>query len=232
MGSLRRLRRSELPADAAQLARFLLGKVLVHDSRWGRMSGRIVETEAYGVGDAAAHSFRGRTERNHSMFLRPGHAYVYFVYGTWFAMNVSAEPEGVGGGVLLRALEPLEGIERMRTRRTGATDPRLASGPGCLAAALGIDRSLDGANLCASGTLWLANPRPCGGPVEVGTSVRIGITKDAHKPLRFFVRGSPSVSGPRWMQDPTLGLDPRPARSRGSAPPPSLPLTQGKNRGS
>src|SRR5215470_9923146 len=117
IGPLRRLRRRELPRDTARLARFLIGKILVHDHPRGRLSGRIVETEAYVVGDAAAHAFRGETPRNRSLFLDRGHAYVYIIYGCWHALNVCGESAGTGAGVLLRALEPLEGIERMRRRR-------------------------------------------------------------------------------------------------------------------
>src|SRR5579859_3049429 len=107
MHPLRRLRRAELPIDTAKLARYLIGKTLVHETPRGRLSGRIVETEAYVVGDAAAHSFRGETPRNRSLFLERGHAYVYFIYGNLYSINVSGETEGVGAGVLLRALEPL-----------------------------------------------------------------------------------------------------------------------------
>src|ERR1700746_2294843 len=114
---LRRLRRAELPRDTAKLARFLIGKILVHDHPQGRLSGRIVETEAYVVGDAAAHAYRGETPRNRSLFLERGHAYVYVIYGCWYALNVSGESVGVGGGVLLRAIEPLEGIALMQQRR-------------------------------------------------------------------------------------------------------------------
>src|SRR5437762_1729628 len=112
-GPPHRLRRAHLPADTASLARFLIGKTLVHDVPAGRMSGRIVETEAYVVGDAAAHAFRGMTPRNRSLFLERGHAYVYFIYGNWYSLNVSGEVTGVGAGVLVRALEPLEGIALM-----------------------------------------------------------------------------------------------------------------------
>ena len=101
--SIRRLRRAELPAETVELARYLIGKVLVHDLPRGRLSGRILETEAYLVGDAAAHSFRGITPRNRSLFLERGHAYVYFVYGCWYMMNVSSEGQGIGAGVWLRA---------------------------------------------------------------------------------------------------------------------------------
>jgi DNA-3-methyladenine glycosylase len=200
MHRLRRLRRAELPVDTTALARYLIGKVLVHDAPEGRMSGRIVETEAYVIGDAAAHAYRGMTPRNRSLFLEHGHAYIYFVYGTWFAMNVSGEKEGVGGGVLLRALDPLDGTELMRRRRPAAAPHKLASGPGCLATALDLDRRYDGVDLCAVGPLWLgALSRPGPAP-EIGTSVRIGITKEAHRPLRFYERGNPCVSGPRRLR--------------------------------
>src|ERR1700746_1519573 len=127
---LRRLRRAELPRDTAKLARFLIGKILVHDHPQGRLSGRIVETEAYVVGDAAAHAFRGETPRNRSLFLERGHAYVYFIYGCWHAVNVSAERAGFGAGVLLRALLPRDGVALMRARRGIERATDLARGPG------------------------------------------------------------------------------------------------------
>src|ERR1700683_5083784 len=118
LGRLRRLRRTELPVNTVELARYLVGKVVVHDLDDGRLSGRIVETEAYPVGDSAGHAFRGETRRNATLFLGPGHAYVYFAYGSSFMLNVTSEALGIGAGVLLRALEPLEGIDRMaRLRR-------------------------------------------------------------------------------------------------------------------
>lgn len=164
------------------------------------MSGRIVETEAYLAGDAAAHSFRGRTARNKSLFLERGHAYVYFIYGNWFCLNVSGEVEGVGAGVLLRALEPIEGIELMQARRPTAKVSRLASGPGCLATALGVDRSLDGVDLCGGSPLWLGTALRNRGKVAIGTSVRIGLMKEAHRLLRFYERGNDSVSGSLRMR--------------------------------
>jgi DNA-3-methyladenine glycosylase len=195
----RPLRRSELPSDTVDLARYLIGKTLIHESPGGRMSGRIVETEAYLPGDAAAHSFRGPTPRNRSMFLGRGHAYVYFIYGCWRCLNVSGEREGVGAAVLLRALEPLEGTGLMQARRPGVRPERLAAGPGCLATALGIDRSCDGMDLCGPGPLRLAGPVRRTPRASIGVSRRIGITKEAHRPLRFFERGCPSVSGPRRL---------------------------------
>lgn len=197
---IRCLRRAELPVDTARLARFLIGKTLIHDTPRGRMSGRIVETEAYVVGDAAAHSFRGETPRNRSLFLEHGHAYVYFIYGNWFSLNVCGETAGVGGGVLLRALEPVEGIPLMQRRRPGAPVHALARGPGCLATALGIDRRYDGLDLCRRGPLWLGTPLKKVGSVMIGNSVRIGITKEAHRLLRFYERGNPCISGPKRLR--------------------------------
>jgi len=190
----RPLRREELPAETVALARYLIGRILVHDSEEGRTSGRIVETEAYVVGDASGHAFRGETRRNRSLFLDRGHAYVYFIYGCWFSLNVSSEQAGIGAGVLLRAVEPLDGISLM-ARRRGTDRPRdLARGPGRLAAAFGIDARLDGIDLLAGNPLWLAEAGRH--EAEIAASIRIGITKEAHRVLRFYERGNPFVSGP------------------------------------
>jgi DNA-3-methyladenine glycosylase len=195
---LQRLRRADLPFDTATLARFLIGKTLVHDHPDGRMSGRIVETEAYVVGDAAGHAYRGPTPRNRTLFLTRGHAYVYFVYGCWYALNVSGERAGVGAGVLLRALEPLEGIALMHERRGSVRAVDLARGPGRLAAALDIDRRYDGRDLCAPGPLWLGTPVRRVGPV--GRSTRIGLSREIERKLRFFERDNAFVSGPRRLR--------------------------------
>jgi DNA-3-methyladenine glycosylase len=160
----------------------------------GRMTGRIVETEAYLVGDAACHAFRGITPRNRSLFLERGHAYVYRAYGTAWMLNVSGEAEGVGEGVLIRALEPLHGIELMQRHRPVERLRDLARGPGRLAAALAVDRSLDGVDLCRKGKLWLGTDNSEPGAIAVST--RIGITKDADRKLRFYLVGNPFVSGP------------------------------------
>jgi len=194
---MRRLRRAELPYDTVELARFLIGKTLVHDLAAAQLAGRIVETEAYVVGDAAGHAFRGETERNRSLFLRRGHAYVYFVYGCWFAVNVSAETPGIGAGVLLRALEPLEGIDRMRHNRGDVALHDIARGPGRLAMAMGIDRRLDGVDLCTAGPLWLGSEARS--PGRIGVSVRIGLSREAHRKLRYFERDNVYVSGPRHL---------------------------------
>ena len=193
---LRPLARDELPVPAARLARWLIGKTLVREHPAGRMSGRIVETEAYVVGDASGHAYRGKTERNASLFLEPGHAYIYFVYGCWFSLNVSAGRVGIGSGVLLRALEPLEGVELMAPNRPGSRTTDLARGPGRLATALGITRDLDGLDLCdGDGPLWLADAVRKRGRIAAGP--RIGISRETHRPLRFFEIGNPSVSGPK-----------------------------------
>jgi DNA-3-methyladenine glycosylase len=194
----RRLKRVELPKTTLPLARYLIGKTLVHDLGPVRLAGRIVETEAYLVGDAAAHSFRGETPRNRSLFLERGHAYVYFIYGNHFMLNVSSRPRGTGEGVLLRAAEPLEGIEKMRELRGTERLRDLARGPGRLAEAFEIGRKMDGADFCGNGILWLGSAvRPTG---TIGTSVRIGITKEAHRPLRFYERGSAFVSGTKVLR--------------------------------
>jgi DNA-3-methyladenine glycosylase len=185
------------------MARFLVGKIVVRELSGVRLSGRIVETEAYPQRDPAAHHFRGPTPRNRSMFLRRGHAYVYFSYGNHFMLNVSAEIPGIGGGVLIRALEPLEGIPQMEQHRKTTRLLDLARGPGRLASALRIDRSLDGIDLCAPGPLWLGvliSPRSSAiaprRALLLGKSPRIGITHAAHRLFRFYERGSPFVSGP------------------------------------
>jgi DNA-3-methyladenine glycosylase len=196
---LRRLRRTELPVDTVELARYLIGKVVVHDTDDGRLSGRIVETEAYPVGDAAGHAFRGETRRNASLFLGRGHAYVHFTYGSSFMLNVTSEAVGIGAGVLLRALEPLEGIDRMERFRSGAALLDLARGPGRLAQAMQIDFKQDGLDLCAAGPLWLATSRPK--TAGIGESVRIGLTRNTDCKLRFYERGSPYVSGPKRLRE-------------------------------
>jgi len=195
---LRRLSRADLPSDTTALARFLIGKYIVRFLDGIMLAGRIVETEAYGVDDAASHAYRGMTARNRSMFLAPGHAYVYFIYGTSYMLNVSSEPAGIGAGVLLRALEPARGIDRMTALRGGVRLSDIARGPGRLTASMRIDRSLDGQDLCADGPLWLAqNPDP---DPPIAVSVRIGISREAHRPLRFYVPGSPFVSGPSRLR--------------------------------
>jgi DNA-3-methyladenine glycosylase len=198
-GRLRRLRRAELPVDTVKLARYLIGKVVVHDVAAGRLAGRIVETEAYPIGDPAGHAFRGKTPRNSSLFLGRGHAYVYFVYGSSFMLNVTSEVHAVGGGVLLRALEPLAGIELMQDSRATERLIDLARGPGRLAEAMQIDLRQDGLDLCAAGPLWLAATAQDTG--AIGESVRIGLTRNVERRWRFYERGNPYVSGPKRLRE-------------------------------
>ena len=195
--AIRRLRRSELPSDTVKLARFLIGKVVVHDLPAGRLSGRIVETEAYPPGDPAGHHFRGPTPRIRSMYLDPGHAYIFFNYGAHFMLNVVSEPAGVAAAILIRALEPLEGIELMQRHRKTNQLLNLTTGPGRLAAALQIDRRHDGLDLCAPGPLWLGKTRHPSGPI--GKTVRIGISRATNELLRFYERGNSFVSGPKRL---------------------------------
>lgn len=215
MRDLRALRRDELPADTAALARFLLGAIVVRDELGQRLAGRIVETEAYPPGDPASHAFRRRTPRNAAMFLPLGHAYVYLAYGTALMFNVASETQDVGAAVLVRALHPLLGIPQMATYRGLDRLRDLTRGPGRLAQALRIDRNLDGIDLMAgAGPLWLGADG--GVPEQIGTTVRIGITKAADRPLRFIVPGDPFVSGPAALNR-TADVAPRPAEPRAGA---------------
>lgn len=189
-----RLEPGRLPIETKALAPALLGRVLVRKSAAGIAAGRIVETEAYLPGDPACHAYSGKSLRNATLFGAPHRAYVYQIYGTSYCFNLSSECHGEGAGVLVRALEPLEGVELMRKRRDVTTLRDLCRGPGRLCRALDIDRSLDGEDLLLSSELWLAE----GGTstMQVGLSRRIGITKAAQRRLRYYAAGSPYVSGP------------------------------------
>jgi len=197
------LPRAFFARDPRRVARQLLGKILIRESAEIRLSARIVEVEAYlGEDDPAAHAAAGRTRRNSVLFGPPGHAYIYFIYGNHYCLNVSCEPDGQAGSVLFRALEPLEGIGEMARAREldlGTTkDWRLlTSGPGRLCQAFGITRSADnGRDLTsrASG-LWIGDDgsRPRG----VTITPRIGITKAAQLRLRYLLTGNPFVSRAR-----------------------------------
>jgi DNA-3-methyladenine glycosylase len=187
------LPRSFYERPTVEVARALLGKVLVH----GPTAGVIVETEAYlGGDDLAAHSARGLTDRTRVIFGPPGHAYVYFIYGMYECLNLVCEPEGVPGCVLIRALEPVAGVEQMRTRRPAARKPEdVASGPGKLTLAMAITRAQNGADV-TRGALVVREPAERR-HVEIAVTPRIGITKCAELPLRFVVRGNRFVSGKR-----------------------------------
>lgn len=184
------LKREFYERPTVTVARELLGKVLVH----GPTAGIIVETEAYlGGDDLASHSARGITDRTRVIFGPPGHAYVYFIYGMYECLNLVAEPAGQPGCVLIRALEPLAGIEVMRERRPAARKTEdLASGPGKLTLAMGITRAQNGADV-TRGTLVVRTPTE---PrrVEIAVTPRIGIRQCADWPLRFIIRGNKFVS--------------------------------------
>jgi DNA-3-methyladenine glycosylase len=194
------LERTEIPVDTTELARFLLGKMIVRQLPEGVAAGRIVETEAYTIGDPACHAYRRITPRNRSLFLERGHAYVYLAYGVSFMLNVSSETPNIGAGVLIRAIEPTHGIPLMEQNRGTMRLRDLARGPGRLSAALQIDRRLDGIDLCQPGPLWLGSDGRASG--EIAHSVRIGITRGADSKLRFYVPGNRFVSGPQALNKP------------------------------
>jgi DNA-3-methyladenine glycosylase len=190
---IKRIARSSAPKDTVALARWLLGKVLVRSFRGQPITGRIVETEAYLQHDPACHGFRGITPRTRSLFLERGHAYVYLCYGTSYMLNMSSESHGIGTGVLLRALEPLQGLAYMGRGRAHVRPADLARGPGRLTAAFGVNLRHDGEDLFRGKQLWIGSD---GHRVAaVGQSVRIGLTKGADERLRYFVAGSPFLSG-------------------------------------
>jgi len=174
------------------VARELLGCILVRVIYGVSLSGRIVETEAYrGSRDQASHAYRGRTKRNEVMFGQPGHAYVYFTMGAHFCLNLTTEQEGAPAAVLLRALEPLEGIPVMARNRGVSDIRRVASGPGNLTKALSIDWRLNGEDVVTSGNLFLQKGDEA---KDVGVSTRVGISSGKSAKWRFFVKGNPFVS--------------------------------------
>lgn len=205
MTAVHEARFDEFDSDAVSVARRLLGQRLVRSVDDTRLAGTIVDVEAYlGLEDRAAHTFNGRrTQRNESMYLPGGHAYVYMIYGIHHCLNIVCGRAGEGIAVLIRALEPMDGIDLMHTHR----DPRkalrrplrerdLCSGPGKLAQALRIDKSLDGECLRSSETLWIERGERVS-EKAIARSARIGVDyagEWASKPLRFFLRGNPHVS--------------------------------------
>jgi DNA-3-methyladenine glycosylase len=188
------LTRRSLPVATVALARFLVGKRLVRATPAGLVSGRIVETEAYPPGDPTGYARPGLTTANAPLFALRGTAYVRLVYGACWTLNLAAEGEGVGAAVLIRALEPLQGLEIMRAHRPGVRDRDLARGPGRVCAAFGIGRDLSGLDLTAGRTLWLEAMR--GRPARLAISTRIGLSRDQHRRLRFLERGSVYASVP------------------------------------
>ncbi len=189
--------------DPVAVARELLGKLLIRREGRTLLAGRIVEDEAYlGQEDPAAHAFAGRTARNFVLFGPPGHAYVYFVYGNHYCLNVSCMPEGYGEGVLFRAMEPVFGLEAMAQARgmnlpaspSAAQLRIISSGPGRMAEALGITRLRDNNKDVTSphSDLWFADDGFR--PARIAATPRIGITKAVERPLRFLIAGNPYVS--------------------------------------
>jgi DNA-3-methyladenine glycosylase len=210
----RLLRRSFFEAAPERVAPRLLGKVLALRTRSGWVAGRIVEVEAYlgphsKVSDPAAHSYRGPTPRSQVIFGPAGHAYVYSIYGQYFCMNIVCEPEGIAGCVLLRALEPVAGIEQMARNRgldSNATARELTGGPGRLCQALGLTRDMHNG-------LDLLDPASLLQVLDDGMRVRrvlvtrrIGIRHAAELPLRFAIPDNTCISGPKTMAGQTLSL--------------------------
>lgn len=181
-----------LSAAASEVAPGLLGWILVREINGKRLSGKIVETEAYDETDAASHSYRGKTPRTDVMFGPPGRAYVYFTYGMHYCFNVVTGESGVGSAVLIRALEPLEGHEQMKKLRDIDDPTQLTNGPAKLCQALGIDVTLNGHDLSQS-PLRLEKKEDVN-PDQIVATTRIGITRDTHRPWRFYVKANPWVS--------------------------------------
>jgi len=188
----RKLKRASYNRPTLKVARDLLGKYLVVESGRRILSGRIVETEAYiGSDDPACHASRGRTPRNEVMFGPPGYAYIYFTYGMYHCLNLVTEKDGFPAAVLIRAIEPAQGTESMMKRRQTRDIKNLTSGPGKLCQALGLDRSLNGADLC-SGRIWVEDR---GENVEKTRSAsRIGVATGKNKKWRFYIWNSEFVS--------------------------------------
>jgi DNA-3-methyladenine glycosylase len=179
------------------VARAVVGRLLVHETPAGVLAGRIVEVEAYhGHRDPASHAFRGRTPRNAVMFGPPGHAYVYVSYGMHHCLNLVTGPDGSAAAILVRALEPLRGLELMTLWR-GVREPhRLARGPGCVTRALGIGPHHNRADL-VTGPLWVSDGAAVRRPWRLARGPRIGISRGRELPWRFFLAGHPCVSGAR-----------------------------------
>ncbi len=195
----RPLPRSFFDRDTVHVARELLGHYLVREYEGQVLVGRIVETEAYvGLEDKASHASVGRTARNAVMFGPPGHAYVYVIYGVHHCLNVVTEPEGFPAAVLIRALEPVEGIDVMRRLRGGRPDRELTNGPGKLCQALAIDLRFNGYDLCRGEVLWVGEGTSVP-PEHILHGPRVGVRGDERAltvPWRFAIRSNPFVSRP------------------------------------
>lgn len=178
------------------VARGLLGCRLVRVRGGKRLAGTVVETEAYrGASDPASHAYGGKTKRNEVMFGRAGHAYVYFIYGFHNCLNVTTEPEGRPGAVLIRAIEPVEGVSEMLRNRGPGAQAHLTDGPGRVTKALCIDRSMNGEDMVASRRLYIETGRL---RTEVASSPRVGVRDGGSHRWRFYALGNRFVSAPRW----------------------------------
>jgi DNA-3-methyladenine glycosylase len=196
---LHRLTRAFYARDALVVARELIGCVFVRKTSGGRLAVRLVETEAYrGPLDPGSHGYRGPTERTRTMYGPPGHLYVYFTYGMHWCANVVCARPGVCEAVLLRAGEPVLGLDEMRRRRGQVHDRLLAAGPARLAEAMGLTREHDGATLLRGGSMWCARDEAAVGlqSAEIATTTRIGLApgRGDDLPWRFLLRGHPFAS--------------------------------------
>ena len=179
--------------ETVEVAKALVGNHLVRVLGRTRVVGKIVEVEAYrGSDDPASHAFRGLTPRNAPMFGEPGHAYVYFTYGNHYCLNATTQKSGTPGAVLIRAIEPLEGIQFMRRRRPNASTTALTNGPGKLTKALGIDKSLNKIDLTEYGPLFIT--KGSGEKPRIARSARVGIREGTNLPWRFYLSKNPYVS--------------------------------------
>jgi DNA-3-methyladenine glycosylase len=208
------LPRAFFDRPSTQVAPDLLGCVFWSDGPAGLVAVRLAEVEAYeGEADPASHAFRGRTQRNAVMYGPPGHAYVYFTYGMHYCVNLVCQPPGQASAVLLRAGQVIEGADLATARRPGGhRDRNLARGPGRLCQALGIDRALDGADVCSPGSaLGISPPVSAPGPADIRSGPRVGISRAADVPLRFWLAGDSYVSA--YKRNGAAGEEPGTARA-------------------
>ena len=200
MGRPRILTPSFYTRDTVRVAPDLLGKHLVRTMGRRRMVGLIVEVEAYrGADDPASHAFRGLTRRNAPMYGQPGHAYIYFTYGNHYCLNITAEKAGTPGAVLLRAVQPMEGVRLMARLRPNVPDIELTNGPGKLTKALAIDKSLNEQDMTTRGPVFVTDPGPA--DFEIWCSARVGIRDGQDKSWRFYIKGNPYVSRQRGLHE-------------------------------
>lgn len=194
MSKLKVLKRSFYSENSVKVAKKLLGKLLVRELPEGKLIGKIVEVEAYrGSDDPASHAYRGKTQRNQVMFSKPGLAYIYLIYGVHYCLNVKAEKEGIPGAVLIRALEPIEGIEIMRKNRQIEKITELTNGPAKLTEAMKITGELNGWDLTLGKRLFICEPS-LKEDFEIIATSRIGIKVGTEKPWRFYIKGNAYVS--------------------------------------